>query len=61
MPSQRSVLAMRAFGRSVRSIGAITVGPVTQPRAPNSRAIGHANPATRCAVNASSSSEATAP
>ena len=61
MPSQRSVLAMRAFGRSVRSIGAITVGPVTQVSAPNSSAIGHAAPATRCAAAASSSSASSAP
>ena len=38
---------MRAFGRKVRNIGAITVGPVTQASAPNNSAIGHARPATR--------------
>ncbi|MEW5297009.1 MAG: hypothetical protein WDW36_000247 [Sanguina aurantia] len=61
MPSQRSVLATRAFGRTVRRIGAITVGPVTQASAPNSSAIDQLSPATRCAASASSSSVATAP
>ena len=45
MPSHRSVLAMRAFGRTVRNIGAITVGPVTQVSAPNSKATSQLKPA----------------
>ena len=61
MPSQRSVLAMRAFGRSVRSIGITTVGPVTQARAPNRKAMAQSTPATRRAASASSNSAATAP
>ena len=35
MPSQRRSLAIRSFGRTERSIGSITVGPVTTMMAPN--------------------------
>ena len=39
MPSQRRMFATAALGRTTRSIGTITVGPVTRVRVPNSRAI----------------------
>ena len=35
MPSQRNIFEMVAFGRTVLSIGTITVGPVTTIIAPN--------------------------
>jgi hypothetical protein len=38
MPSQRSSRATLALGRTLRSNGTITVGPVTTTRAPNSSA-----------------------
>lgn len=38
MPSQRRMLATLALGRTVRSSGMITVGPVTVTSAPNSSA-----------------------
>ena len=45
MPSQRRMLEMRSLGRTARSIGMITVGPVTQVSAPNSSATGQARSA----------------
>ncbi len=38
MPSQRRMLPTEARGRITRSMGAITVGPVTRVRVPNSSA-----------------------
>ncbi|MDT4836417.1 hypothetical protein FQZ97_701140 [compost metagenome] len=38
MPSQRRMLAIDGFGRTTRSMGTITVGPVTSVRVPNSSA-----------------------
>ncbi|MNO99494.1 hypothetical protein D3C76_912650 [compost metagenome] len=35
MPSQRRMLAIADFGRTTRSMGTITVGPVTRVRVPN--------------------------
>ena len=41
MPSQRRMLAIFAVGRTVRSIGTMTVGPVTTITAPNRVATCH--------------------
>ena len=50
IPSQRRVFATASVGRTVRSIGTITVGPVTTTRAPNSSAMPGARPTTKCAA-----------
>ena len=43
---------MRSFGRTARSIGPMTVGPVTTMIAPNSTASGHARSTRKCAAHA---------
>ncbi|MCY1243368.1 hypothetical protein D9M72_563800 [compost metagenome] len=47
MPSQRRMLAIDAFGRTTRSIGTITVGPVTRVRLPNRMASNQSNPSSQ--------------
>ena len=47
MPSQRRILAMEALGRTTRSMGTITVGPVTSVRVPNSSASIQSKPSSQ--------------
>ncbi|CRZ45864.1 Uncharacterised protein [Vibrio cholerae] len=50
IPSQRRIFAKRAVGRTVRSKGTITVGPVTTVKLPNISANGHSKPSNQCAA-----------
>ncbi|GLO13845.1 hypothetical protein PPUJ20028_24260 [Pseudomonas putida] len=61
IPSQRRMLAIVDFGRTTRSMGTITVGPVTRVRVPNRIASGQSNPSSEWVARAITSQVTSAP